>query len=63
MNSYLNCYCTAGATSTFLFEKISRVQFGSIDNTSFSGTAGYEDFTALSTNALKGTLYTDNCYC
>ncbi|MCB9047773.1 MAG: proprotein convertase P-domain-containing protein, partial [Chitinophagales bacterium] len=53
MNSYLNCYCAAGATST-LFEKISRVQFGTIDNTSFS-SAGYEDFTALSTNALQGT--------
>ncbi|WP_234110901.1 beta strand repeat-containing protein [Chryseobacterium sp. R2A-55] len=47
-------YCTAGATSTS-FEKISNVTFGTINNNSTS-TAGYEDFTAISTNVnRKGT--------
>jgi subtilisin-like proprotein convertase family protein len=46
------CYCTAGATST-TFEKISNVTFGTINNNSTS-TAGYENFTALSTNAYIG---------
>lgn len=45
-------YCAAGASSTS-YEKISRIQFGSIDNSSTS-TAGYEDFTAISTDAGKG---------
>ncbi|RYY46006.1 MAG: T9SS type A sorting domain-containing protein [Chitinophagaceae bacterium] len=47
------CYCTAGATSTS-FEKIGRVAFGTINNAS-TGTAGYEDFTAISTNAYIGS--------
>ncbi|RYE15508.1 MAG: hypothetical protein EOP51_26785, partial [Sphingobacteriales bacterium] len=46
------CYCTAGATST-TFEKIGRVQFGTINNASTS-TAGYEDFTAISSPAYIG---------
>jgi subtilisin-like proprotein convertase family protein len=46
------CYCAAGATST-AFEKISNVQFGTINNTS-SSTAGYENFTAISTNVIAG---------
>ena len=47
------CYCTAGATST-AFEKISRVEFGTINNPSTS-TAGYEDFSAISTPAFSGS--------
>ena len=46
------CYCNAGATSTS-FEKISNVTFGTINNNSTS-TAGYENFTALSTTVIKG---------
>ena len=48
------CYCAAGATSTG-FEKISRVQFNTIDNPSTS-TAGYENFTAISTTVIKGQV-------
>ncbi|NER13143.1 S8 family serine peptidase [Leptobacterium flavescens] len=38
-------------------EYISRVQLGSIDNSSGSGN-GYTDFTSISANVLKGTSYT-----
>ncbi len=48
----LTCYCTAGATST-AFEKISRVVFGTINNPSTS-TAGYQDFTSLTTLGYIG---------
>ncbi len=44
------CYCTAAGGT---FEKIGRVQFGTIDNTS-TNTTGYMDFTAISTNVIKG---------
>lgn len=47
-----SCYCSAGATST-AFEKISNVTFGTINNTTTS-TAGYENFTSLSTNVIAG---------
>ncbi|HMU47554.1 MAG TPA: choice-of-anchor J domain-containing protein [Chitinophagaceae bacterium] len=49
-----SCYCAAGATSTS-FEKISRVQFNTIDNSSTS-TAGYEDFTSITTTVIKGQV-------
>jgi len=49
-------YCTSQGNST-ADEKIGKVVFGTINNTS-TGTAGYEDFTALSTNAVRGTTYT-----
>jgi chitodextrinase len=49
-------YCTAAATNT-ADERIQRVQFGTINNPS-TGTAGYEDFTALSTNAVRGAANT-----
>ena len=49
-------YCAAGATSTG-FEKISNVQFNTINNPSTS-TAGYEDFTAVSTTVAQGSTYT-----
>ena len=48
-------YCTSAGTST-ADEKIKRVVFGTIDNTS-TGTAGYEDFTNLSTNVTESTSY------
>ena len=48
-------YCTAAATNT-ADEKIGNVTFGTINNTS-TGTAGFEDFTALSTNVTRGTAY------
>jgi len=49
-------YCTAAATNT-VDERIGKVVFGTISNTS-TGTAGYENFTALSTNAVRGTANT-----
>lgn len=49
-------YCTASATNT-ADEQIGNVKFGTINNTS-TATAGYEDFTAISTNATRGTAYT-----
>ncbi|HBR12669.1 MAG TPA: hypothetical protein DD740_10845 [Chryseobacterium sp.] len=49
-------YCTAGATST-LYEKISKVVFADINNSSTS-TAGYEDFTSTVGNVTAGSTYT-----
>ena len=49
-------YCTSSATNT-ADEKIGKVALGTISNTS-TGTAGYEDFTALSTNLVRGTANT-----
>jgi hypothetical protein len=48
-------YCSAAATSTS-FEKISNVTFNTINNNSTS-TAGYEDFTGISTTVAQGTGY------
>lgn len=49
-------YCTASANST-ADERIGRVQLGTINNLS-TGTAGYEDFTSISTNLVRGTSNT-----
>ncbi|WP_172280355.1 reprolysin-like metallopeptidase [Chryseobacterium sp. LAM-KRS1] len=49
-------YCSASASNT-ADERIGNVKFGTINNTS-TGTVGYEDFTALSTNVTRGTAYT-----
>ena len=49
-------YCTSLGSST-ADERIGRVQFGTINNPS-TGTAGYENFTALSTNAVRGSANT-----
>jgi chitodextrinase len=49
-------YCTSQGNNTS-DERIGKVVFGTINNTS-TGTAGYENFTALSTNATRGTAYT-----
>jgi bacillolysin len=49
-------YCTSQGTVT-TDEKIGKVVFGTISNTS-TGTAGYEDFTSLSTNAVRGAANT-----
>ncbi len=49
-------YCASTGTST-ADEKIGKVVFGTISNIS-TGTAGYENFSALSTNAIRGTAYT-----
>jgi chitodextrinase len=49
-------YCVSQGNST-ADEKIGRVVFGTIDNSS-TGTAGYENFTALSATATRGTAYT-----
>ncbi|MEI7509209.1 MAG: reprolysin-like metallopeptidase [Flavobacterium sp.] len=49
-------YCTSTSSIT-TDEKIGKVVFGTISNTS-TGTAGYENFTALSTNIVRGNTYT-----
>lgn len=49
-------YCASTSSST-ADEKIARVVLGTINNPS-TGTAGYENFTALSTNLTKGTANT-----
>lgn len=49
-------YCTSQGNSTS-DERIGKVVFGSINNTS-TGTAGYENFTAMSTSVNKGSAYT-----
>lgn len=49
-------YCASTSNST-ADEKIGRVQIGTINNAS-TGTAGYENFTAISTNAVRGASQT-----
>lgn len=49
-------YCTSAATNTN-DERIGRVQLGTINNPS-TGTAGYENFTALSTNLTRSSSNT-----
>lgn len=49
-------YCTSQGNST-ADESIGKVVLGNINNTS-TGTAGYENFTALSTNLVRGTANT-----
>lgn len=49
-------YCTSQGNST-ADERIGKVVFGTINNTS-TGTAGYENYTSISTNATRGTAYT-----
>jgi len=49
-------YCASQGNST-ADERIGKVVFGSINNTS-TGTAGYENFTSLSTSVNKSTAYT-----
>lgn len=49
-------YCTSKGNSA-TDERIGKVVFGTISKTS-TATTGYEDFTATSTNATRGTAYT-----
>lgn len=49
-------YCSASANNT-ADERIGNVKFGTINNTS-TGTAGYENFTSISTNVTRGSAYT-----
>ena len=49
-------YCTSQGTSTAT-ERIGKVTLGTINNPS-SGTAGYENFTALSTNVTRSSANT-----
>ncbi|UQB67160.1 M4 family metallopeptidase [Epilithonimonas zeae] len=48
-------YCTSQSSNT-ADEKIKRVVFAGIDNTS-TGSAGYEDFTNISTEVTEGNTY------
>ncbi len=49
-------YCTSQGNNTN-DERISRVVYGSINNSS-TGTTGYEDFTSVSTNVARGSSQT-----
>lgn len=49
-------YCTSTSSNT-ADERIGKVVLGTISNTT-TGTAGYENFTALSTNVVRGTSNT-----
>jgi len=49
-------YCTSQGNST-ADERIAKVVFGTINNTS-TGTTGYENYTSISTNAIRGSAYT-----
>jgi len=49
-------YCTSQGNSV-ADEKIGKVVFGTISNTSTGGT-GYTNFTAIATNVTRGTAYT-----
>ena len=49
-------YCTSQGNDTS-DERIGKVVFGTISNTS-TGTAGYENFTALSANVARSSAYT-----
>lgn len=49
-------YCSAG--STYCDEYISRVQLNTIDNSSSCSSGGYADYSALSTQLTKGSIYT-----
>ena len=49
-------YCTSQGNNTS-DERIGKVVFGTINNTS-TGTAGYENFTSLSTNVTRGAANT-----
>ncbi len=51
MNPPTSCYCVAGSPDV-TFEKISRVQFNTIDNPS-TGQNSYQNFTAISTNVIQ----------
>ncbi|MEO7048044.1 MAG: GEVED domain-containing protein, partial [Ferruginibacter sp.] len=52
------CYCDAGALNGN-FESISNFTLGTINNAS-TGTSGYENFTSLSTDLVKGANYPFN---
>ncbi|MBF4517094.1 M4 family metallopeptidase [Flavobacterium sp. ANB] len=49
-------YCASQGNSA-ADERIGKVVFGTISNTS-TGTTGYENYTSISTNAARGTAYT-----
>ena len=49
-------YCASKGNSVTK-EKIGKVVFGTINNTTTGGT-GYENYTAIATNATRGTAYT-----
>ena len=49
-------YCASQGNSV-VDEKIGKVVFGTISNTTTGGT-GYENYTAISTNAVRSTAYT-----
>lgn len=55
LNKAKSQYCVANATTCD--EYISRVQVGSIDNSSNCTSGGYADYTSLSTNMNIGTGY------
>ena len=57
-----NCTYCASEGSTFDEEWISNVTFNTINNTTAS-PAGYNDYTAISTNVIAGSAYTASVTC
>ena len=55
-NSFFNCYCTSGATST-TYGDIQRVELNTIDNSSTACNGTYSDFTSISTLLSPGVTY------
>jgi hypothetical protein len=55
LGSTTDCYCSASAEET-TFEKIANIQFNTINNHS-TENVGYEDFTSINTQVIRGTSY------
>jgi hypothetical protein len=55
-NSFFNCYCTSGATST-TYGDIQRVELNTIDNSSTACNGNYSDYTSISTLLSPGVTY------
>jgi PKD repeat protein len=58
----INCTYCASSGTTFSEEWISNVTFNTINNTT-TGTAGYNDYTSISTTVTKSTAYTASMSC
>lgn len=55
-NSFVNCYCTSGATSN-TYGDIQRVELNTIDNSSTACNGTYSDYTSISTLLSPGVTY------
>jgi len=55
-NTFVNCYCTSGATSN-TYGDIQRVELNTIDNSSTACNGTYSDYTSISTLLSPGVTY------